>query len=199
MTAGKEASRPQRAVIDLGRVALVDVEASSLGRDSYPIEVGWCFAETGEVESHLIIPHPDWLDWDPGAQEAHGLSRSVLFERGEPGPSVARRLVTALAGFTVYSDSEMDQRWLRRLCDAVGVPTPAVQPFDALLDAVVRPEPEGGAGDWLVHELARATGQGAIIDEAYARAGAIAPKVHRAGPDARHLQEVLSQVLALMA
>ena len=43
--------------VALERVALIDCEASSLREDSYPIEVGWCLASTGEVESHLIVPH----------------------------------------------------------------------------------------------------------------------------------------------
>src|SRR5215831_9648548 len=89
------------------RIAFLDCEASSVDEHhSYPIEVGWCFAESCKAESHLILPHPDWLDWDPQSQELHGLSRKILFEKGEPGPLVARRLIALLADAVVYSDSD---------------------------------------------------------------------------------------------
>ena len=41
----------------------LDFEASSLSKDSYPIEVGWA-GEDGSTEAHLIRPAPDWTDWD---------------------------------------------------------------------------------------------------------------------------------------
>jgi len=49
-------------MISLERIALVDCEASSLGPDSYPIEVGWCLADTARVESYLIAPMAGWSD-----------------------------------------------------------------------------------------------------------------------------------------
>ena len=94
-------------------IAFLDCEASSLGRNGYPIEIGWCFLDSGQVESHLILPHPDWIDWDPAAQEAHGISRKLLFEQGEGGPQVCRRMVAILDGFAVYADSEFDELWVR--------------------------------------------------------------------------------------
>src|SRR4051812_23641928 len=117
------------------RVVLLDCEASSLdARHSYPIEIGWCFADTGEVESHLIIPHHDWVDWDPQAQDVHGISRRLLFAQGEPGPRVARRLIEAIRGTDVYADSELDGIWITKLCSAADVgPVPRVGSFETLL------------------------------------------------------------------
>jgi len=184
-------------VIALDRIALIDVEASSLGRDSYPIEVGWCFADTAEVESHLIRPLPDWSDWDVQAEAVHRIGRRELEQHGRAADQVSARMSAALRDRTLWADGSLDQRWINRLFAGAGLLAPEVRPFDQLLDQVVRPEIDG-AGDWLARELARATSQGAIIDEAYARAGAIAPKVHRAGPDARYLHEVLRQVMILI-
>jgi hypothetical protein len=45
----------------------LDFEASSLAKDSYPIEVGWVFEGGTGAESWLIRPAPDWTDWDPNA------------------------------------------------------------------------------------------------------------------------------------
>ena len=38
-------------------LAFVDFEASSLAKDSYPVEVAWVF-EDGACEGHLIRPAP---------------------------------------------------------------------------------------------------------------------------------------------
>ena len=164
-------------------IAFLDCEASSLDRESYPIEVGWCLASSGAIESHLIIPHPDWLDWDPGAQEVHGVSRRMLFEQGEPGPKVARRLVEALKGAEVYSESEMDQHWVATLCARAGIePIPKLQNFEALLDEVL---------EFINDVEVRAM----HIAHARVRAAIAAPRRHRAGPDASHLRAVYLEIL----
>ena len=181
----------------LERIALVDFEASSLSSRSYPIEVGWCLAESGAVESHLIKPLDDWTDWDPQSETVHGIRRQALVRDGAGVEFVARRMVEQLRDHDLYADGSHDQRWINQLFRAAGLAAPELRPFDKLLDQIVRPDLEG-EGDWLARELARATEQGAILDEAYARAGAIAPKTHRAGPDARHLHEVLRQVFLLI-
>ena len=41
-------------------LVFLDFEASSLGKRSYPIEVGWVF-EDGRSEAHLIRPAPGTL------------------------------------------------------------------------------------------------------------------------------------------
>jgi hypothetical protein len=59
---------------DLSKIAFLDFEASSLGKQGYPIEVAWVFAN-GEEESHLIRPAEAWTDWDVKAGRIHGISR----------------------------------------------------------------------------------------------------------------------------
>jgi hypothetical protein len=185
-------------VISLERIALVDCEASSLGPAGYPIEVGWCLADTVRVESHLIAPTDGWSDWDPAAEAVHGISRQVLADQGRPIAEVARRMRDALEGRDLYADGTRDQGWIDRLFDAASLPSLVLQHFDRLLDAVVKPELEA-SNDWLAKELARLSEQGPIVDEAYARARLVAAPTHRAGDDARHLCEVLRQALSLQA
>lgn len=185
MTGGHRA-----AAFVLNRLAFVDCEASSLRQDSYPIEIGWCLADTGEVESHLVVPHADWIDWDPEAEAVHGISRRVLVDQGLPIDVIATRMRTMLNRRILYADSSSDQRWINRLFDAVGLPGLVLQPFDELLDEVVKSEVEEAGRSRLNDDR--------MIDEAYARARLTAPPTHRAGADARYLYEVLHQALASM-
>ena len=95
----------------------LDIEASSLDWDSYPIEIAWSYPN-GEVEAHLIDPYHilDWTDWDPAAQAVHGLSRRYLAEHGQDPKLVAGRIQAVLAGRPVYTDAvELDQYWLEVL------------------------------------------------------------------------------------
>ncbi|HUA55286.1 MAG TPA: tyrosine-type recombinase/integrase [Candidatus Sulfotelmatobacter sp.] len=174
---------------DMGRrIAFLDCEASSLDEQkSYPIEIGWCFADADDVESHLIIPYPDWLDWDPQSQKLHGLDRKTLFAQGEPGPPVARRLIEALGGADVYADSEKDRVWIEKLCATAGVAaTVIVGRFEALLYDVV----PGDLGDVSRMEL---------IQEGRRLADQLAPRAHRAGPDACHLRAWYRMTLRLVS
>ena len=170
------------------RIAFLDCEASSLDEHrSYPIEVGWCFADAHDAESHLIIPHPDWLDWDPQSQELHGLNRKILFAQGEPGPRVARRLIEVLGAADVYADSEMDRIWIEKLFATVGVAaTLVLGRFEALLYDVV----PGDLGD---------VGRMELIQEGRRLADQLMPRVHRAGPDACHLRAWYRLTLRLVS
>jgi hypothetical protein len=170
------------------RIAFLDCEASSIDEHrSYPIEVGWCFADTEEAESHLIIPHPDWLDWDPQSQELHGLSRQALFEHGKPGPDVARRLLATLGGIDVYADSDLDGTWITKLFAAASVAhPPAIGRFEALLFDIVPPD----LGD---------VSRMALIQESRRIADHMAPRTHRAAADALHLRAWHRAALRLVA
>lgn len=99
----------------------LDFEASSLADASYPIEVGWVF-EDGQGESHLIRPADDWLDWNPGAEAIHGLSRSRLIEEGSAHDVVARRMVEVLAGHDLFASApSWDGKWLSVLLRRSGL------------------------------------------------------------------------------
>ncbi len=101
----------------------IDLEASGLARDSYPIEVAWKCSETGEFDSFLIDPASvaGWTYWDEFASELHCITRSTLKQEGLSVKAAAERLNEALRGRDVLSDAlEYDSFWLKRLFDAAG-------------------------------------------------------------------------------
>lgn len=71
----------------------LDFEASSLSKQSYPIEVAWVF-EDGRHRSHLIRPTPEWTDWSHEAEQIHGISRSLLLTEGHSVHDVANEVVS---------------------------------------------------------------------------------------------------------
>ena len=95
----------------------LDIEASSLGSASYPIEVAWSCPDAS-IESHLISPAgiASWTDWSMAAERLHGLSREQLLTEGKSPAWVARRLNEQLAGQTLHSDNpDYDWFWLEEL------------------------------------------------------------------------------------
>ncbi len=165
-----------------------DCEAS--GVEGYPIEIGWASLdpETGTVvsESHLIRPPEDWPvkeSWDRAAERLHGITLPQLRLEGRPVWEIARRMNAALDGRELFSDASQDEAWLRLLFDAAGLePTFIIRRTDARV---------------LISQVA---GDRGFDEAAYARAKAkamdLAPRRHRAEPDARHLA-VLWNMIAL--
>jgi hypothetical protein len=171
-------------------LAFLDFEASSLSKNSYPIEVAWVF-EDGASERHLIRPAPEWTDWDPGAEAMHHLSRAVLEAEGEPHAEVAHRVLEALSEHVVYASApSWDGKWLSVLLRAGGLPRHAMRLKDsdeAHLEAAREALWAAGA-DGDLDELA---------DGVVARVRAsleAAPPVHRALQDAEHERRVWREV-----
>lgn len=171
----------------------VDFEASSLGDDSYPIEVGWA-AEDGGVESHLIRPAPPWTDWDAAAEAVHGISRAALEAQGEPHDQVARRVLEALDGQAIFASApSWDGKWLSVLLRGAGLPRHALRLRDsdeahlAAAAEILRPAlPERGAGEIAAR----------LLDEARARIASGPPR-HRALADAQAELEIWREVQRL--
>lgn len=155
-------------------VMVIDLEASGLGPDSWPIEVGIAWCEAGEVLSwsSLIRPEPGWHPdaWDPLSEEVHGISREEL-SSAPTAWTVAEELLRRVAGRPVYSDApDFDLKWVRRLLDA----SPAqagirVQDYDLAVAAVCG---ERGA-DWAFERLE------------------VTRTPHRAGPDAARMMSAI--------
>ena len=111
-------------------IQLIDVEASGLHFDSYPIEVA--ILTTGQPQSWLIAPQPTWTYWDPNAEALHGISRDLLRAEGLNCSVVPAQLSAAIRrkDRTLYSDAaEWDWDWIRTLYLSV----------DAVLDFNVLP------------------------------------------------------------
>jgi len=101
----------------------IDFEASSLNDDSYPIEVAWNDPD-GTITSILIKPHWSWTDWDPNAEELHGIARAEIEQRGVPPEDVCRRISEVVTG-RMHSDAPAyDGHWLKRLFDVTGGAAP---------------------------------------------------------------------------
>jgi hypothetical protein len=112
-------------------LAFLDFEASSLSKDSYPIEVAWVF-EDGACEAHLIRPAPTWTEWDPGAERIHGIPRAMLERDGEPHDRVAARMVEALTGHDLLASApSWDGKWLSALLRSAGQPRHALRLRDS--------------------------------------------------------------------
>ena len=95
-------------------VNLIDVEASGLDNDSYPIEIAIWIG--GAMHSWLIQPEPEWTHWDEVAEGLHGISREQLRREGKPVHLVADELNRLCAGATLYSDAPAwDGEWVRTL------------------------------------------------------------------------------------
>lgn len=104
--------------------AVLDIEASGFGRDSYPVEVGFVLPD-GQTYCTLIRPAPAWTHWDPAAEKIHRIPLATVIRHGRGVTEVATRLNEQLAGLTLYCDGwAHDYVWLSVLFEAAGL-TPA--------------------------------------------------------------------------
>jgi hypothetical protein len=149
----------------------LDFEASSLGKQGFPIEVAWVF-EDGNGEGHLIRPAPKWSDWDAEAESIHGISRERLDAEGEAHDAIAARLVELLAGHDLYASApSWDGKWLSALLRAAGLPRHSLRLRDseivqresarAILSGLLDPESLRGQVDSLVARV-RAEERGGV-------------------------------------
>ncbi|MBA1147830.1 hypothetical protein H0Z60_12310 [Ectothiorhodospiraceae bacterium WFHF3C12] len=103
----------------MGLPYFIDIEASSLGPASYPIEIGWSDAQA-RVHSLLIRPDAYWLDvgeWSPESEYLHGLSLDLLLSEGvSPMEAWSRLIEVCGRDATLYSDAvDFDRMWLAEL------------------------------------------------------------------------------------
>jgi hypothetical protein len=154
--------------------AILDIEASGFGRDSYPIEVGFVLPD-GSAFCRLIRPAGHWTHWDSAAEQVHNIHRETLLVHGRPVPEVARWLNDQLHGLTLYSDGwAHDYPWLGALYEEAGlVPSFRLDNLRSMLS-------ENEARDWY------ATKQAVSNELQLTR--------HRASADARLLQQTLLRV-----
>jgi hypothetical protein len=101
--------------------AVMDIEASGFGQDSYPIEVGFVLPN-GETFCSLIRPAPGWTHWDDAAERLHHISREAVRLHGRDVREVAQVLNDRLHGLTLYCDGwAHDYVWLNVLFEAAGL------------------------------------------------------------------------------
>lgn len=100
----------------------IDVEASSLNVNSYPIEIAWS-DYCGNIESHLINPSgvDSWTDWDFYAQhKIHGISKQMCYREGVDPEWLCNRLYESIEqGDILYADGgTFDEFWVDELFGA---------------------------------------------------------------------------------
>ncbi|MCD2323403.1 transcriptional regulator [Sphingomonas sp. IC-56] len=190
---GRIGAAPDRSLhVPLDMLVFLDFEASSLSKQSYPIEVGWVF-EDGTSEAHLIRPAPDWTDWDPAAEAIHHIPRIELEREGTPHDAVAQRMIEVLSGHDLLASApSWDGKWLSTLLRAAGLPRHSLRLRDS--DAALRETARAGlrgrvAEDRLEEEAAN------LVALCEVREAGVAP-AHRALADA---QEERARWLAVRA
>lgn len=95
--------------------AIIDVEASGLGKHGFPIEIG-VVLPNGSRFCRLIKPFSDWTFWDHEAQKVHGISREQLATNGIDGAQVCHELNKFVGHQTLYSDAwVVDKPWVAHL------------------------------------------------------------------------------------
>ena len=156
-------------------INIVDVEASGLHPDSYPIEIA--VLVDGRMHSWLIAPEPEWTYWDMTAKSLHGISRQELIDTGSDAGLVASELNDVLEGSDglLYSDAApWDFGWIRTLYRSVGsIESFHVLQIEDLLSESQRAafqeisETLAASGDYRHH---RAEADVRMIHEAYCRA-----------------------------
>ena len=182
-------------------IYFLDLEASSLSHDSFPIEVAWVNGD-GQGESYLIRPADEWLDpltglpdWSAASERVHRISLRRLEDEGKPHDWVARRAAGMLASRRVIVASnarEFDEAWTTRLLWAGGVRQRIeVVDVDKLYGFACRPlfallPPWEGSERERAEDRVRAIAR-EIVTRAE-EAEAMRPRVtHRALPDAESL------------
>ena len=107
----------------IGKVIIIDIEASGLHSGSYPTEIAWIDPMNDDkVTSYLIQPTRRWLDrkWDYHAQAITGISQKMIVNDGMPLREVAK-LVKEMISQSDYilSDApEFDRDWTMELFES---------------------------------------------------------------------------------
>ena len=164
-------------MIDPSSIRLIDIEASGLGPDSYPIEIAYS-PEDGTYRSTLINPDTGdgWDEWDPLAEALHGISRAHAVEQGQDVMAVANQLNEALGTGVWYTDAyDQDFAWMTRLYEAVLLePSFRLASLQGLLEQ-----------------------QGKGLAAKYDELAAMDEPAHRAEADLQRIRELLRQVVAV--
>jgi hypothetical protein len=102
----------------------IDFEASSLAKESYPIEVGYARLDlsSGEIisDGFLIAPEKSWFDWSPESEKIHGINRIDCVQYGTSAMVAAENLNERFGTNPVFCDApSFDGMWNRRLFETV--------------------------------------------------------------------------------
>lgn len=136
----------------ISRIAgFIDIEASGIHPDSYPLMVSVCRLDGEPAYEAMIRPAAHWTHWCYDAQDLHGIERQAIIDDGEPPAMVAEALNKAFDGGILLCDSNQDGFWIEVLYEAVNF-DPSFQVINAcnavppgLLSAFLGPFPSAKA------------------------------------------------------
>jgi DNA polymerase III epsilon subunit-like protein len=109
-------------------IAIIDLEASGLGSNGFPTELGWAIIQAdGSVKSSscLIRPPAKWTiyrnAWSAASERLTGITREMLDRDGVPPSEAMMRFFEAVGDRDLVSDEpDFDAHWLARLAEAAG-------------------------------------------------------------------------------
>ena len=157
---------------------VIDIEASSLSADSYPIEFAWGNFTNG-IQSFLINPSDisNWTDWNLESERIHNIPYAKLLDEGV-SPADAWNVITSLfVSHHVYSDKPVyDENWLHSF-GALGVDTSIIRLNDT--------------GDLIRKHLDNNGMMTTTVDDIYNKAAQICPPTHRAAADVEYLLKAI--------
>ncbi|MDK9790149.1 hypothetical protein [Vibrio sp. D431a] len=124
-------------------LTFLDVEASGLDDESYPIQIGW-IDTNGDYDEFLINPETasSWTYWNKIAEKKyHGLTRERCVKEGLSIFDAAQRLNRLLRGVVVTSDApDYDTFWIIKLMNECGCePSFCIQDVRELLNSLQVP------------------------------------------------------------
>ena len=128
--------------LTLATICFVDFEASSLSRDSWPIEVGLSWIENGRVKTwaSLIRPELSWsMDaWHPESEATHNIPRDNL-TTAPAAEDVAQEFLSRSERRVLVSDApSFDRFWMKRLLDVIDTdPLPRVFNIDGAVSRLL--------------------------------------------------------------
>lgn len=158
-------------------IIFVDVEASGLASDSFPVEIGWSIDDDQLPQSLLLRPDKAWSKTDAYADgfAVHGISYADLITKGIPLTKAAKNLNTAWHDAVLVSDAQAhDERWIGQIYDALGHQSPwRLVEFDVVFSTLYQ---QGGLAPAAAAEIAAAAKR--------------LPAPHRAGADAHRLRRI---------
>lgn len=139
------------------RIVFADFEASGLGVDSFPIELGWAWCEGDHVEARSILIRPtdswkagEYPGWSPVAETLHGLSIDRIEREGRSVNEVAKEIALAAADALLSFDTGnkgYDRRWLQQLFDAVSLPMTLNVSSETSETTILKLAEQAGIGD----------------------------------------------------
>jgi hypothetical protein len=126
----------------IDRIAFIDLEASGLGSNGFPTELGWALIrEDGSVQSAscLIRPPSQWTmyanAWSPVSERLTGITREMRERDGVAPAEAMKRLMGFVGDRELFSDEpDFDAHWLGMIAKAAGTSIPEIGNTKSLIE-----------------------------------------------------------------